>query len=110
MPEGDSPKSSFNWFELWKTVAMPLATLIFGFFFNMSLNTRQTRDNNVRLYADMMGRREEADSSLRKDMFKSILETFMKKDQRQGLETDVLNIELLAYNFHESLDLGPLFK
>src|ERR1700730_17540847 len=62
----------------------------------------------------MMGRREEADSALRKDMFTSILGTFLKKDPKQppaqALETDVLNLELLAFNFNESLDLGPLFK
>src|SRR5262245_42024897 len=115
MPEGDSKKESrFNWLELSKIVAMPLVTLLVGWIFNSSLNTRQERDNNVRLYADMMGRREEADAGLRKDMFKSILDTFLKKDPKQQpaeyLETEVLNIELLAYNFHESLDLGPLFK
>jgi hypothetical protein len=62
----------------------------------------------------MMGRREEADSGLRKDMFQSILSTFLKKDTKlplpQELEQAVLNIEMLAYNFNESLDLGPLFK
>src|SRR5262245_33102249 len=103
-----------NWVELAKVVAMPLVTLLVGWFFNSSLNMRQAQDNNVRLYADMMGRREEADAALRKDMFKSILDTFLKKDPKQQpadfLETEVLNIELLAYNFHESLDLGPLFK
>lgn len=113
---GDHPKKEnrFDWVELSKTVALPLVTLFVGILFNNSLNTRQERDNNVRLYADMMGRREEADSALRKDMFKSILDTFLIKDtnqaRRQSLEREVLNIELLAYNFHESLDLGPLFK
>jgi len=103
-----------DWIEVSKVVALPLVTLIVGYLFNTSLNERADRDSNVRLYADMMGRREEADSALRKDMFKSILDTFLRKDPNQPhaqyLETEVLNIELLAYNFHESLDLGPLFK
>ena len=102
------------WVDLIKVSAMPLVTLIVGFAINSSLDARQARENNVRLYADIMGRREEADSALRKDMFKSILETFMQKDQKmpfdQYLNQQVLDIELLAYNFHESLDLGPLFK
>lgn len=111
MAEGDL-KSSINWVELAKVVALPLVTLVVGYLFNSSLNTRQERDNKIHLYADMMGRREEADSSLRKDMFKSILDTFLKPGaaRPEQLETKVLNIELLAYNFHESLDLGPLFK
>ncbi len=103
-----------DWMELSKVVAMPLVTLIVGAYFSYSLNARQEADQNSRLYADMMSRREESDSALRKDMFQSILATFLKKEDKQprgrDLEQEVLNIELLAYNFHESLDLGPLFK
>jgi hypothetical protein len=80
------------------------------------LNERQQIDNNVRLYAEMMGRREEADSNLRKDMFNSILNTFMAKDPslrvtaEEQIRQQILSLELLAYNFHESLDIAPLFK
>lgn len=112
MSEGkDKPSPQL---DLVKAVAMPLVTLVVGFLFNQSLNSRQVRDSNVRLYTEMMGRREQADSDLRKDMFKSILDTFMKKDPNftpeENLSLEVLNLELLAYNFHESLDIGPLFK
>ena len=115
MAEGDSKKSAGgNWVDLSKIIAMPLVTLIVGYLINNSLNHRQARDQKVLLYANMMGSREQADSALRKDMFTSILGTFLKKDPKQppeqALETDILNIELLAFNFHESLDLGPLFK
>jgi hypothetical protein len=64
----------------------------------------------------MMGRREEADSNLRKDMFNSILTTFMTRDPSMRLTSEelirqqILSLELLAYNFHESLDIGPLFR
>ena len=60
----------------------------------------------------MMGRREEADSALRKDMFQSILRSFVQpgRARQTNPESQVLNLELLAYNFHESLDLGPLFR
>lgn len=114
MADKDSKKSGVNWVDMSKVVAMPLVTIVLGFVLNASLNTRQIRDSNVRLYADMMGRREEADAGLRKDMFMSILGTFLKKDpgltHAQTMEQDVLNTELLAYNFDQSLDLGPLFK
>lgn len=103
-----------DWMELLKVIAMPLVTLLVGGLFSYSLNIRQEADQNARLYADMMSRREESDSALRKDMFQSILTTFLKRQEKQKREQDldqeVLNIELLAYNFHESLDLGPLFK
>jgi hypothetical protein len=107
-------ESRFSWMDFLKVVALPVVTLILGFVFNSSLDARHTNDNDIRLYAEMMGRREQADSDLRKDMFKSILDTFMSKDPKlepaRELRQQVLNLELLAYNFHESLDIGPLFK
>src|SRR5512138_2030409 len=111
-----SVKGTPAWIELVKVLALPLVTLVLGYWFNSSLNERQQIDNNVRLYAEMMGRREEADSNLRKDMFNSILNTFMAKDPNlktspeEQIRQQILSLELLAYNFHESLDIGPLFK
>ena len=101
-----------HWIEISQVVAMPIVTLVVGYVLNSSISTSQTRDSNLRLYADMMGRREEADSALRKDMFQSILQTFVSTAPggKGDPESQVLNLELLAYNFHESLDLGPLFK
>jgi hypothetical protein len=100
--------------ELVKVTALPLVTLVVGYWFNTSLDQRQQIENNTRLYAEMMGRREEADSNLRKDMFNSILNTFMSRDRTLGPEQqirqEILSLELLAHNFHESLDIGPLFK
>ena len=110
-------QTSWPWIELVKVLALPLVTLVLGYWFNSSLNERQQVDSNIRLYAEMMGRREEADSNLRKDMFNSILTTFMSKDPSREAVTDeelirqqILSLELLAYNFHESLDIAPLFK
>ena len=105
-------KKHRHWIEISQVVAMPIVTLVVGYLLNSSISTSQTRDSNLRLYADMMGRREEADSALRKDMFQSILSTFVSTAPggKGDPEAQVLNLELLAYNFHESLDLGPLFK
>jgi hypothetical protein len=123
MTEGEAAPASGKedrgtpwWVELVKVLALPLVTLVLGYWFNSSLNDRQQLDTNTRLYAEMMGRREEADSNLRKDMFNSILETFMVKGPASALTPEreisqqILSLELLAYNFHESLDIGPLFK
>jgi hypothetical protein len=110
----DDKDRSASWLEVLKVVAIPLVTLILGFVFNGSLNTRQMRESNIRLYTEMMGRREESDSALRKDMFNSILSTFMSKNPKlspnEQRDLEVLNLELLASNFHESMDLAPLFK
>ena len=62
-------------------------------------------------YAQLMSQREDAETSLRKDMFNSIIGTFLKtKPTGYDYEQQVHNLELLAYNFHEALDLAPLFK
>ena len=72
------------------------------------LDRQQARDTNARLYSELMSRREESESSLRKDMFVSIIQSFLQP-QPADLDSKVLNLELLAYNFHDSLNLKPLF-
>jgi hypothetical protein len=102
------------WMDILTVVAMPLVTAAVGFTINSSLNARQARENNLRLYADMMTRREQADSDLRKDMFKSILDKFTSANPDpksvDALDQQVVNLELLASNFNDSMDLSPLFK
>jgi len=68
----------------------------------------QASETNVRVYTELMSRREEAESALRKDMFVSMIQTFLKPGST-SLDEKVLNLELLSYNFHESLNLKPLF-
>jgi hypothetical protein len=89
-----------------------LAVAVLGFWTSSWLRDReareaalrermQTSDTNSRLYSELISRREESESALRKDMFTSIINSF--------LGGGALNLELLVYNFHESLDLKPLF-
>src|SRR6266516_2333073 len=70
----------------------------------------QTQETNARLYSELTSHREESESALRKDMFKSIIESFLRSGQKATSEQEVLNLELLVYNFHESLNLKPLFR
>ena len=86
-----------------------LAVAGVGFYGSRVLERRQAADTNARLYAQLMSQREDAETSLRKDMFNSIIGSFLKP-KTIGYEEQVLNLELLAYNFHEALDLAPLFK
>jgi hypothetical protein len=68
----------------------------------------QAYETNVRIYTELMSKREEAESALRKDMFVSIIQSFLRSGSAT-LDERVLNLELLSYNFHESLNLKPLF-
>ena len=84
------------------------AIALFGFVTSDKLDQRQAIETNTRLYSELMSRREESESALRKDMFVNIISSFLDKTG-SDLNGDVLNVELLAYNFHESLNLKPLF-
>jgi hypothetical protein len=85
-----------------------LAIALFGFFTSSKLDQRQALETNTRLYSELMSRREESESALRKDMLVSIIASFLNPN-KNDLNNDVLSLELLAYNFHESLNLKPLF-
>src|SRR6266566_6453490 len=68
------------------------------------LNRKQEMDTRAKVYAELTSQREQAETALRKDMFVSIIESFLKPE-KSSPDLKVLNMELLAYNFHESLDL-----
>ena len=84
------------------------ALTVLGFITSSALSQRQAVDTNTRLYTELMSRREESESALRKDMCVSIINSFVNP-RDTGLSASVLNLEMLAYNFHESLNLKPLF-
>jgi len=89
-------------------ILIPVAIASLAFFGDRYLQKRQESEERIRLYSELMSKREESESDLRKDMFRSIIESFLDK-KTTSLEEEVLNLELLAYNFHESLNLKPLF-
>jgi hypothetical protein len=72
------------------------------------LDARQNIEMRVRLYTELISSREQAESALRKDMFTSIIGSFLEP-KTDSLEPKILQLELLAHNFHESLNLKPLF-
>jgi hypothetical protein len=86
-----------------------VAIALLGYFSSNTLNRRQAIETNARLYSELMSKREESESALRKDMFVSIIGSFLRPSGSGTIGTDVLNLELLASNFHESLNLKPLF-
>lgn len=85
--------------------AMTIALI--SYFGSVYLNNKQDNESKIRLYTELMSSREQAESALRKDMFNSILGTILKDSH--SLDENILQLELLAYNFHESLNLMPLF-
>lgn len=85
-----------------------LTVAVLGFWGSSYLNKKQELDTRARIYAELISQREQAESALRKDMFVSIIDAFLKPEAISN-DVKILNMELLAYNFHESLNLKPLF-
>jgi hypothetical protein len=109
-PVGPAPEKQLRdgWdkAQILAPVMMPLALFILGWWGNNVLQ----RDQERRAFVELLSRREEADSTLRKDMFAKVIDQFIGQKVPSDLDTRILHLELLAYNFHESIDLGPLLK
>jgi len=88
-------------------VVTALSIALVSYFASDYLNKNQDNEAKTRLYTELMSRREESESALRKDMFTSIIGTILKENAT--LDERILQLELLAYNFHESLNLMPFF-
>jgi len=84
-----------------------LTIALVSYFGSSYLNNKQNNEAKISLYTQLMSTREQSESALRKDMFNSILGTILKDSH--SLDENILQLELLAYNFHESLNLMPLF-
>ena len=87
--------------------AVAVASL--GFIGSRALEHQQNSEAKLRLYSELMSRREESEATLRKEMFQSIIGSFFDA-QSTSLEAKLLKMELLAQNFHEALSLTPLFE
>lgn len=100
-----------------------LSVALVGFYGTRALESGRVAESNARLYAELMSSREASDSALRQGMFNTIVSQFLSPGADLHSATDdsvaamvahfemnVLQLEILAYNFHDSLDLAPLFK
>jgi hypothetical protein len=109
----DKPEK--DWWDKAAVILHPVGGLLaalavagLGFFGSQFLEKRQAEETRARFFSELISKREEADSALRKDMFRSIIQSFLKPEST-SIEDRILKLELLAYNFHESLNLKPLF-
>lgn len=107
---GKSPQAQNLLLEWTKLALIPILIAIIGYLFTSWQKGRDDTENNVRLYTQLVSQREQSDSQLRTEMFKAVIEKFLSGGKTGDVRDLVLKLELLAYNFHESLDLGPLFK
>lgn len=108
-------------------ILIPLVIALLGFWGQRTITQLSVQEQNSRLYTELLSRREEAESSLRKDMFKEIMSGFFTEivakakipeededykgdDIKDMLSKKILKLEMLALNFGDSLSIGPLFS
>jgi hypothetical protein len=86
-----------------------LALAFVSVFGSMYLQGKAQKDAKVGLYVQLMTNRERADSDLRKEMFNTVIKEFLEPKEDR-IQKRVLAVEMLTYNFHDVIALGPLFK
>lgn len=86
-----------------------IAVASLGLIGSRTLERQQANEAKLRLYSELMTRREESEATLRKEMFQSIIGSFFDAST-SSIDTRLLKMELLAQNFHEALNLVPLFE
>ena len=96
-----------------------LAIALLGYWGQRTVTDIAAMDQNARLYTELLSKREQSESSLRKDMFTLILKDFFAEggNASSGLtpassaeiSQKLLKLEMLALNCGDSLSLGPLF-
>lgn len=114
-----SPQKKKDWWDKAGILSKFLAAILvvaIGIWGNHYLNKRQEKDTNFQLYTQLLSNKETSENTLRKDMFVKILESFLEPKQTENPQRPLarvremrLNLELLSRNFHESLDMKPLF-
>jgi hypothetical protein len=128
---GKTEEKKKDGWDKWQIVLEPmgglltaLAVVFLTIYSSEKVTSLQEQQNNARVYTELLGKREESETALRKAMFDSIMTAFLqsagKSEQSPSspatvksedpLELDIMKLELLAYNFNESLNLVPLFK
>jgi hypothetical protein len=85
-----------------------ISVAVVGLAGSQVIDRQQTKSTDARLYSELMSQRELAESTLRKDMLVSVIQSYLAPDAG-SVDAHLLQLELLAYNFHDSLNLKPLF-
>ena len=90
------------------TLTLPAVLAFAANRYQQSQAERQINEARLRLYTELLSKREEADTGVRRGIFDKVLERYLTPGD-QGLQAKLAALELLATNFHDSLDLSPLF-
>lgn len=103
-----------SWFNLdnlkWAvaTLAIPATLGFVSYQYERVSAERVAAESRFKLYTELLSKREEADTGVRRDVFDKLLGSYLNP-AGGDLEQRLVALELLALNFHESVNLSPLF-
>jgi len=100
---------SFENLKWWVgTLAIP-ATLGFVTYQYQRISAeRVAEESRYKLYTELLSKREEADTAVRRGVFEKVLGTYLNPTAGD-IDQSLVALEMLALNFHESVNLSPLF-
>jgi len=93
---------------LLQTAAFPVTLALLSQQYQCAQTERQAHEARLRLYTELLSKREEADTGVRRGIFDKVIEKYLQP-QPQNFDEKLVALELLALNFNDSLDLSPLF-
>jgi hypothetical protein len=100
-----------DWVDIIAKLLPGIAALIAGILIPLVIHIGSERNRSNQLYADIVSKREMADSDLRARMFEHLIKTFYGATPQDRSNTErLMLLRLLALNFHEFFALEPLFE
>lgn len=99
--------------------ALPLALVMAPILYQRQVadEAKQSRDaaeklareeQEFRLYVELLSKREEADTEVRRGLFDRLLGSYLDPGS-DNVDERLVALEMLTLNFHDSLNLSPLF-
>ena len=108
-----------GWKWVLQTLALPVALVTLPLLYQwkasdlaektrVETRRRELADQQFRLYTDLMSKREDADTQVRRGLFDKLMGSYLAPNPKD-VSKRLVALELLSLNFHDSLNLSPLF-
>ena len=109
-PPKNSDVGRWEKIKILSKFATPIVVAVLGFFFTRLQAQKNQQAIETEIYTKLLASREAAESALRKDLFPKMVEAFFTEAPATEVKERLLNLELMAGNFHDSVNLRPLFS
>jgi hypothetical protein len=96
--------------EVASAIIIPLIIAGFGYAIDKRLKAESDTLENKRISLQPTNAREKSDSDLKSNMFSKLLEKNESSDKKQDPKQKLFFLELLVYNFSETLTLTPIIN